>query len=599
MKFFLIIILAFLGAVIFLQANYQIAPTDLQAAIVWNLALVLAPALALLFQWKIAKERRVPTALFLITLAVMNCALVLGARAGAWNANDWLQILSGGGLPEHPGKTILGGVVLAIILFLGLRRWWRIPFHVADILIIGFPLASAMVRIGCLYAGCCFGTPSNGSGICYGPGTPAHIQQVKAGLIPSDATLSLAVYPIQLFLILGSLFIFGILWHYRKSLNRPGALFFLGFFLLTAQRFGIEFFREVATNRGELGLMWGGLKMAQWLCLILSIGALLGFLKVQFGKSIMETQIPVASIGKQIFVLACLAAGVFLLQPLLTLDEKMILLVSCLPAIVAMIRRLRQDYQLGEKILAPAMMLSVSTLVLFVSPIDSIGPGENAPTKRQWIEVGAGGITGNYRDISRDCDGNIVRNDKVKYSSGSLDINSNWQKSDFRSTVGIRGAKGSASSIAGHEHKYSYYSYGLYGSISSKVIGISLGTFNRNRDFFDGEKDQRWFPSGSLRIGRLSRYSFDFRAFDDPIVGISTEPIVSVGLVNWGFRDPTESRSIRFGFAVTQNGESGLNLSGRFPLGNSLSGNIGATLVGTVNMVAVGLRYQSPGKRRK
>lgn len=601
MKIPFAILLLFLGAWVFFGGRYFIFPNDVQAAFVWNFAVVSAPVIALFFQGRIAKERQVPIGIFLTVIAVINTALVLGARAGAWN---WRQIFFGEGIPDHPGKTILGGIVLAILVFAVLRRWWRLPYAMADALFIGLPVAGASARVGCLSAGCCFGVPTGGStGICYGPGSPAFTHQVNAGLISPDAVSSLAIYPVQLFLLIGNLFIFSVLWINRKRFKQPGALFFLGFSLLAAQRFGIEFFREAATNRGELGLYWGGLKIAQWICLLLLTGGLLGFFKVHFGKSKPVAFVPNATLRQQACVLAGIALAGFLFHDLLTLDEILLILISCLPAMIVLVRGLIAAQRSGQKVFAPAMMLSATALSLFLSPLDSIGPNEIIPgasSYRHWTEVGASGAFGSYKDISRDCDGNAIQSNVIKYKAGGLNISSNWQRDELYLKAGIRGAFGKATSkdpLYTYNYDYTASSYGFYGGLSYKWIGASLGVFARDKTYKDSingsiDRSTELLPSFTLRLGLAARYSLDFRLFDEPAFGFSNEPVFSMGLANWGFDDPSGNTFLRLGLAVTSTGESAFHLAGRFPLGtNGLSGDLAAYL-GNANMLHIGLHYR-------
>jgi prolipoprotein diacylglyceryltransferase len=592
-------LLALPGLLLFHYGQFTIAPSDFQAAVVWNLGLMLAPVLALVFQWKFAKERHIPIAIFLSVWAVVNAALVLGSRAGALTSADWYQVLIGGGLPVLPGKTVMGGMLLAMVVFVALRRWWRISFHIADAIVLGLPLAGIIVRIGCLYAGCCFGVPTGAAhGICYGPGSPAFTQQVNAGLLASDASSSLPVYPIQAILIIGNLLIFCLLWHSRKTITRPGALGFLGLALLTLQRFGIEFFRDIATNRGQFGVMWEGLKMAQWACLFIAAIGVAGFLLIQFGKARAGNHHTSASVKQQAMVIGCIALGVLLLQEVLSLDETVAILLSCLPAIYVLGQLLWRAHLSGQKVLAPTIMLSATTLALIVTPLDSIAP---TIIKRQWLEVGTGGALGNYQNITRDCGGNVVDRDKINYGSGGLEISSNWQRNNLNLKAGLRGAFGKSHPQDAYlpEFDYRYSSFGLYGKVSFDWIGFSLGGFSREKRLESGLKETSFVPSASIRFGPVHKYSFDIRAFDEPTFGFSNEPVVSIGLVNWGFKDHSGSKFLRFGFAAISNQEFMWHFSGGYPFGKSgLSGSLAAYL-GNGAMVHWGLRYRFNDRQRR
>ncbi len=592
---FALIIVAFSTVIIW-------KPSDIDAAWAWNLAIILAPALALIAQWKAARERQFPIVTVLTVVAILNTSLMIGSRLGAWTGSDWGRAFTGSGLPDLPGKTIMGGLVLLVIVYYLLQRWWRLPASLADVLILGLPLAAVSGRVGCLVAGCCYGIPTDSDwGIAYGPDTPAYMHQLQSGVLLEGAANTSLLFPIQLFLIAGNLLIFIFLWHFRKRFTRPGSLALLGFGLLTFQRFGVEFIREVATNRGTFGLMWSGLKMGQWVMLLMALGSIAGFCVIQFfgQKKPQAPKNTSVGIGQLAYALGGITFLGFLLRDLLTFEEAMVMLISCIPAVLILGRHLWREHHLGRSVLAPVSMLSFTAIILIVNPLDTIAPQQNPKEWKQWIEIGGGGSFGSYKEINRDCDGNAVSEDIIKINSGGGEISANWQRGWTKLQVGLRGTFGTAHTDENNnpDNNYKYSSLGAHARLSDKWIGLSLGIFNRQERFPDKVGvsypiRNEFLPSGSLRIGRRDRYFVDFRVFDEPVLGLSNEPVFSMGLVNWGFDDPSGNSFLRVGFAVTSPVESALNLAGQFPLGESgLSGGFSAYL-GRANMFSFGLRYR-------
>lgn len=579
-------------------------PSDQDAALAWNLSIMLAPLLALVAQWKLSNERQFHMATVLTVIAIVNTSIVLGSRLGAWTGSDWIQVLSGAGLPNLPGKTVMGGLLLMLLVFMGLKRWWKLPVGLADVLVLGLPLAAVSGRVGCLVAGCCYGIPTESDwGISYGPGTPAFMHQSASGTLAEGATSTTLLFPIQLILIGGNLLIFMTLWLLRRKLSRPGLLAFLGFGLLTLQRFGIEFIREVATNRGSFGLMSGGLKLGQWVVLLMAIGSLVGFciLYLRENKKI-TTDHSRASTSQLAYALGGMAIGGFLLRDLLTLDEAMVILVSCLPSIVLLGRMLWREHIAGQSVLAPASMLSIATILVIGNPLDTIPI--RRPTSDEWkwwMEIAGGGSIGKYKeiDVSRDCDGNTTKEIFItNVSSGGGEVLSNWQRGSTKLQIGVRGTFGNAQSNDTNEfdNNYKYSSIGAIGSFEEEVVGLSLGVFRRHRIFPDkvvnlpGSKTQ-YLPSLAVRLGRLDRFSLDARLFDELTLGFSNEPLFSSGC-NWGFDDPSGRSRLRVGFAVVSSAQSALHVSGQFPWGETgLSGSLSAYL-GNATMFSFGLRYR-------
>lgn len=132
------------------------------------------------------------------------------------------------------GLSILGGVI-GTIVGLSLFLWYKnipiLPFF--DLIAIYAPLLQAVARIGCFYAGCCFGlhcsflwaimyTDSN----CYAPlYTPIHPTQLYSALL--------------LMIIFICLFIYS-----RRPHNSiSGMYFFIYITCISAERFFIDFWR--------------------------------------------------------------------------------------------------------------------------------------------------------------------------------------------------------------------------------------------------------------------------------------------------------------------------------------------------------------------
>lgn len=601
MKKYILLLIAVLSTLLLFR-TWSIHLTDIQAAWAWNLAMILTPAVVLVAQWRFARERGIPLMTMLTLVAVLNTTLVLGARVLAWNGSDWHHLLTGGGLPDVSGKTALGGFVVAMVVYELLRRHWKVSHSVTDAVFIGFPLAAVVGRIGCTLAGCCHGMPTDGSwGFQYGPGSPAFNHQVAARLIPADAPFSLAVYPVQGFAIVGGLLMFSLLWWSRGRLTRPGSLAFLAMALLFLQRFGLEFFREAATNRGELGVQWGGLKIAQWICLVLVIMALLGFRKVQRGKLAFANSSESSVSGtQQAWVLGSIALLGFLIHDLLTIDEMMLILVSCAPAMVLLAQRLWQQYQEGQAAWGAALMLSGGAIGVLMGPVDSLGLN-NPPSVhwKRWTEVGAGGTFGNFKDVSRDCGGQIVSSSKVPYNAAGLDVTRYWMRDRVHFNLGARGAYGAArGGVEGIiiESNYDYFAYGIHGGVQAGWFGIGAGLNNRHYRYSSdvlGPNETIPEVSANLRVGLIPRYSFDIRVNDEPVVPLTNEPVVSIGLVNWGFNDPTGARFMRAGVAYTRERAAAFAFSGRIPLDKNNRWSLQSGIyLGYINQFQVGIKYR-------
>ncbi|MCG8555994.1 MAG: prolipoprotein diacylglyceryl transferase [Proteobacteria bacterium] len=152
-----------------------------------------------------------------------------------------------GGLTYYGG---LAGAVAAGSWFVvreGLPLW-----RVVDLAGLVTPLGIFFGRLGCFFAGCCFGvTTDSAIGLSFPPGSAASRKQFELQLLESKALASLPVHPSQLYEALGSLLIaiyLGLWGHPRKRFD--GEVFCLSVGLYAALRFALEFLR--ADDRGSI-----------------------------------------------------------------------------------------------------------------------------------------------------------------------------------------------------------------------------------------------------------------------------------------------------------------------------------------------------------
>jgi phosphatidylglycerol:prolipoprotein diacylglycerol transferase len=145
------------------------------------------------------------------------------------------------------GLTYYGGLVGA-----SFAAWWllkrdRFPFwKAADMAGFAVPLGLAFGRMGCLMAGCCFGSTCELPWAISFPGrSPASEAEFKAHLLASPRTWSLPVHPTQIYESAASLVIAAVclVWiHPRKRYD--GQVFAAFLALYAVARFLVEFLRR-------------------------------------------------------------------------------------------------------------------------------------------------------------------------------------------------------------------------------------------------------------------------------------------------------------------------------------------------------------------
>lgn len=138
--------------------------------------------------------------------------------------------LWGGGLSFHGG---LAGGIIALAVFCQRRQLSFLTM--GDIIAPALPLGYAFARVGCFLNGCCYGTPTKL------PWAVAFPDEHFPGAQTPPS------HPTQIYSLLLSLVVFGILWGMRTRAQFAGQLVFLYLVLYSIERFIIEFFRKDVT----------------------------------------------------------------------------------------------------------------------------------------------------------------------------------------------------------------------------------------------------------------------------------------------------------------------------------------------------------------
>lgn len=166
------------------------------------------------------------------------------------------------------GLVFLGGLIGAIIgMYIFLKKNKQLdPLRTIDIFAIGMPILQMFGRVGCFFAGCCYGK------VCYD--SQFSIIFPDTGLAPAGVPL----VPTQLFGVIGNFILIMILLIYNRKPRKKGTTLGIYLTLYAIGRFIIEFFRG-----DEIRGIYFGLSTSQWISVpILLLG--LYFLFIRGGK---------------------------------------------------------------------------------------------------------------------------------------------------------------------------------------------------------------------------------------------------------------------------------------------------------------------------
>lgn len=236
---------------------FKIGPFSLYS---YGLMMALAFVAALYVSTLIAKkrgierERLVDLATWIIIGSIIGARLWFVVENITFFKNDLMGILRiwEGGMVFYGG--FLGGAAAGLYYV----RKNKLPLALlADIIAPGFALGISLGRIGCFLNGCCYGKLSSTCSIAFPARDfpPPYYQQLRDGLISSNAPHSLPVIPTQLIASGAALLIFGILLFIIKRNMRRGAVFSIFLILYGIDRFIVDFFRHYSADAMKLGLI--------------------------------------------------------------------------------------------------------------------------------------------------------------------------------------------------------------------------------------------------------------------------------------------------------------------------------------------------------
>lgn len=219
------------------------------------------------------KRRNYPMIPWMLSLLMILLFLIVGTKLFTLSPSQWTEFFQSGKIPAHTGRTILGGISGCMVGLFISRIYFGFKNDVLDIFSYVFPIAMAIQRVGCLFIGCCFGTPANVPwAVVYPRHTYAHAAHVNSGILDYYSPCSLPVHPNPLYQILACIIILILLYYFfRKRIRVAGNLFLTSITLYLISRIITEFFRDASSN-GYAGNTVLGLKIVQWILIVIIIG---------------------------------------------------------------------------------------------------------------------------------------------------------------------------------------------------------------------------------------------------------------------------------------------------------------------------------------
>lgn len=165
------------------------------------------------------------------------------------------------------GLVFYGGLILTVPTFLWYVRKNSLGvWNTSDIFAPSLAIGHAIGRIGCFFAGCCYGKPAEG--------LPWAIVFTNP---ESLATIGVPLHPTQLYESIGEFINFFILITLRRYKSFNGQIFMTYILLYSLLRFIVEFYRG-DTNRG---FITSELSISQGISILMFFTAIIGLIALR------------------------------------------------------------------------------------------------------------------------------------------------------------------------------------------------------------------------------------------------------------------------------------------------------------------------------
>ena len=171
------------------------------------------------------------------------------------------------------GLVFYGGFVTALIAAILYLKGKKISlFSTADIIAPPLALGHFFGRLGCLFAGCCYGKAT------------ALPWAITFANTESLAPLGLSLHPTQLYAAINNMLIFVVLWFFRSRKKFAGQIFWIYVLLYGAARSFIEIYR--GDFRGVL--IFGVLSISQVIAAAMTVMAVVMLIVLHRNENILD-----------------------------------------------------------------------------------------------------------------------------------------------------------------------------------------------------------------------------------------------------------------------------------------------------------------------
>lgn len=496
-------------------------------------------SVTIIFITAIQKKYSVLQVLILISSGVFF--FIVGTKVFSLSFSQWQHIFDFQEIEIMTRRTVLGGLIGLVIGLWITKKIIRFNQPVFDLLAVALPLTLGIQKLGCLFAGCCYGhTTSLPWGIAYTSNTKAFDEQLSLGLITSSDSISLSVHPTPIYQTIFCLVIAFIVWKTRRIWKSPGSQFLFSIILFGIFRFFLEFWRE------SLGTGWVWQKVwilsyGQWITLatVLTLSFLILIKEKFYTKNLLETNPENHRAVLSISLLTALTIVSLGFIKLFSPFEFITILLFLVPTLFMI------TWFFYNKLFPKFKFVPPLALVLCFLLMSQTYLPKNKEEKVTYLEINATGLYSQYSNLVRqylgtttttstgtDCDGNPTTNTntvqnftephQLRFSSYQAGLELNYTVVKCKYTrVQLKGrgfyGKVKAKDLAtGNYFFETTYGVGPYFQFDWRPIGFGLGfqvgkfwfvdDYSYNSAMVPGEYEYvpfttDFYPQTHLRVG--------------------------------------------------------------------------------------------------
>lgn len=258
-------------------------------------------------------KRKYPASTWLLLSASICFFLIVGSKISSFGFLSIKHLLSHGENVGPTGKSAFGAALIGLLCIYLIKRFLKFQQPILFAFAFALPVLVLFQRVGCFFAGCCFGNETELPwGIRYNGLGYLRDFQIDSGIIDPNQLISASVHPVPLYLIVGSVITLIILFTFRKRYESSNRLIYLSFTCLAVSRFVTEFFRNPISNNG-LGSTFMGLNIVQWVIIPFLAIALFRLLNSTNEQKVDFKTIP-ENTNRNLLLILLLATSIYLLR---------------------------------------------------------------------------------------------------------------------------------------------------------------------------------------------------------------------------------------------------------------------------------------------